>query len=51
MEELKGYPDRGRLRPEAVRQAAEIIKLLGGTPPGDPMQYVDASVWSKAFGR
>jgi len=51
VEELKGYPARGRLNPDAVRQAAENMKILGGTPPADPAKYLDTSLWEKAFGR
>ncbi len=49
--ELKGFPARGRLNMEAVRQAAENMKILGGTPPADLTKYVDTSLWEKAFGR
>ncbi len=51
VEELKGYPSRGQLNMEAVRQAAENMKILGGTPPTDLARYVDTSLWEKAFGR
>ena len=51
VEELKGYPSRGQLNMEAVRQAAENMKILGGTPPADLSKYVDTSLWEKAFGR
>lgn len=51
VEELKGYPSRGQLNMEAVRQAAENMKILGGTPPADLAKYVDTSLWEKAFGR
>jgi len=51
VEELKGYPLRGELNPEAVRQAVENMKLLGGAPPVDLARYVDTSLWEKAFGR
>lgn len=51
VEELKGYPARGRLNMDAVRQAAENMKILGGTPPADLARYVDTSLWEKAFAR
>jgi len=51
VEELKGYPARGRLNMEAVRQAADNMKMLGGTPPADFAKYLDTSLWEKAFGR
>lgn len=51
VEELKGYPDKGRFNMEAVRQAAENMKIIGGTPPADPARYVDTSLLDKAFGR
>lgn len=51
VEELKGYAAKGRLNMEAVKQAAENMKILGGTPPTDLSRYVDTSLWEKAFGR
>ncbi len=51
VEELKGYPAKGKLNMDAVRQAAENMKILGGTPPADLSRYVDTSLWEKAFGR
>ena len=51
VEELKGYPPRGRLNMEAVRQAAENMKIVGGTLPGELTRYVDTSVYDKAFSR
>jgi ABC-type nitrate/sulfonate/bicarbonate transport system substrate-binding protein len=51
VEELKGYPRRGELNMQALRQGAENMKILGGTPPGDLAKYVDTSLWEKAFGR
>lgn len=51
VEEIKGYPTQGRFNLEAVRQSAENMKILGGTPPADLARYVDTSVGEKAFGR
>ena len=51
VEELKGFPARGKFNMEAVRQAAENMKIVGGTPPTDLGKYVDTSLWEKAFGR
>lgn len=51
VEEIKGYPAQGRFNLEAVRQSAENMKILGGTPPADLARYVDTSVGEKAFGR
>lgn len=51
VEELKGYPAKGKLNMEAVRQAAENMKIVGGTPPADLSKYVDTSLWEKTFGR
>lgn len=51
VEQLKGYPVRGRLNMEAVRQAAENMKIVGGTPPAELARYVDTSLYDKAFGR
>ncbi len=51
VEELKGFPAKGKLNMEAVRQAAENMKIVGGTPPADLSKYVDTSLWEKAFGR
>ena len=49
VEELKGFPARGKLDMEAVRQAAENMKIIGGAPPADLGRYVDTSLWEKAF--
>jgi hypothetical protein len=35
VEEVKGFPARGRLNLDAVRQAAQNMKVVGGTPPTD----------------
>ena len=51
VEELKGYPRRGELNMQGLRQAAENMKILGGTPPADLAKYVDTGPWEKAFGR
>lgn len=51
VEELKGFPRRGELNMEALRQGAENMKIVGGTPPADLARYVDTSLWEKAFGR
>jgi ABC-type nitrate/sulfonate/bicarbonate transport system substrate-binding protein len=51
VEELKGFPAKGKLNMEAVKQAAENMKILGGVPPADPGKYLDTSLWEKAFGR
>jgi len=51
VEELKGYPAQGRFNMEAIRQAAENMKVIGGTPPADPAKYLDTSLLEKAFGR
>jgi len=51
VEDLRGFPAKGKLDMEAVRQAAENMKIIGGTPPADLGRYVDTSLWEKAFGR
>ena len=51
VQELRGYPDKGKFNMEAVRQAADNMKIVGGTPPTDLSRYVDTSLWEKAFGR
>ena len=51
VEELKGYPRRGELDMQGLRQGAENMKIVGGTPPADLAKYVDTSIWEKAFGR
>ncbi len=51
VEELKGHPRRGELNMQALRQGAENMKIVGGTPPADLAKYVDTSLWEKAFGR
>jgi ABC-type nitrate/sulfonate/bicarbonate transport system substrate-binding protein len=51
VEELKGFPPRGRLNMDAMRQAAENMKILGGSAPVDLARYVDVGPWQKAFGR
>jgi ABC-type nitrate/sulfonate/bicarbonate transport system substrate-binding protein len=49
VEDLKGYPVQGRFNMEAMRQAAENMKIIGGTPPADVAKYVDTSLIDKAF--
>lgn len=49
VEELKGYPPQGRFNMEAIRQAVENMKIIGGTPPADFTKYVDTSLLDKAF--
>jgi len=51
VEELKGFPAQGKFNMEAMRQAAENMKIIGGTPPADVSKYVDTSLLQKAFGR
>jgi ABC-type nitrate/sulfonate/bicarbonate transport system substrate-binding protein len=51
VEELKGFPAKGRLNMDAVRQAADNMKILGGVPPADFTKYLDTTLWEKAFGR
>ena len=51
VEEVKGFPARGKLNMDAMRQAAENMKIIGGTPPADAGKYVDTTPWEKAFGR
>src|SRR5712691_5953600 len=51
VEELKGFPAQGKFNMEAMRQAAENMKIIGGTPPADVSKYVDTSLLEKAFGR
>ncbi len=51
VEEVKGFPAKGRLNMDAVRQAAANMKVIGGTPPTDLAKYVDTSLWEKAFGK
>lgn len=51
VEELKGFPAQGRFNLEAMRQAVDNMKIIGGSPPADVARYVDASLLEKAFGR
>jgi ABC-type nitrate/sulfonate/bicarbonate transport system substrate-binding protein len=51
VEQLKGFPAKGKLNMEAVQQAAANMKVIGGTPPTDIAKYVDLGPWEKAFGR
>ena len=34
---------------EAMRQAAENMKIIGGPPPTDISKYVDMSLWDMAL--
>ena len=51
VEELKGFPARGQFNMEAMRQAADNMKIIGGTPPADVAKYIDTTLLDKAFGR
>lgn len=51
VDEVKGFPAKGRLNLDAVRQAATNQKIIGGAAPADIAKYVDTSLWEKAFAK